>query len=299
MIDILPTLALCSEQDAFDKKNIRIWMLVLQSRGILCRVSAGPELLVAPSMARTALAEIMAYERENRKLPRLSPLPDNSWISLLVVGSFVLLTLWLDPQSGLRPEWYAKGQADAARILAGEWWRCVTALFLHVDAGHLLSNAAALVLLGILLSRRLGSGLTWGLFVLTGTLGNAINAWVQGAGHISVGASTGVFGLIGVLAGSAGRRDSGGRRRVLFLSFGFGLSLLAMLGAGEERVDVGAHLFGLLCGLPFGVFFGWWRGAVGWRKWLNLAAGGCGAAMVLGAWRLALGVQDVYWPFRV
>jgi membrane associated rhomboid family serine protease len=288
VIDILPTLALCSEQDAFDRKNIRIWMLVLQSRGILCRVNTGPELLVAPAMARTALAEIMAYEHENRKLPRPAPLPDNSWVSLLLVGSFVLFTLWLEPQSGLRPEWYAQGRADAALIVGGEWWRCVTALCLHADAGHLLSNAASSVLLGILLSRRLGSGLTWGLFVLTGGLGNAVNAWVQGAGHISVGASTGVFGLIGVLAGSAGRRDFGSRRRSLLLSFGFGLSLFAMLGTGEERVDVGAHLFGLLCGLPFGALCGQQRGTASRRKWLNPAAGVSGAVTILAAWRLAV-----------
>ncbi len=273
------------EESLPDRKTMRTWMLVLQSQGILCRTEAGPRLLVSPAMAQAACAEIMAYERENRTLPRPEPLPDNSWVSLLIVGGCVLLTLWLDPQSGPRPAWYLNGRADSGRILHGEWWRCVTALFLHADAGHLLSNAAALSLLGILLSRRLGSGLTWGLFVLTGALGNAVNAWIQGPGHLSVGASTGVFGLVGVLAGGAGALKPGGRMRILFLSLGFALSLLAMLGAGEERVDVGAHLFGLLCGLPFGLLPGR-RKAVGQRG-LNLAAGGAGAALSCWAWSLA------------
>ena len=82
MIDILPMLAPGGEESLPDRKTMQTWMLVLQSQGILCRTEAGPRLLVSPAMAQAACAEIMAYERENRTLPRPEPLPDNSWISL-------------------------------------------------------------------------------------------------------------------------------------------------------------------------------------------------------------------------
>jgi membrane associated rhomboid family serine protease len=288
VIDILPTLALCSAKDNPDKATLRTWSLVLSSRRFLNRADAG-RLLVAPALAHLAVREILAYEAENRARPLVVPLPDNSWVSLLVVGLFLAATMWLDSRGlGRSLTWHMAGRADAGLILGGEWWRCVTALFLHADAGHLLANAAALAVLASILGRRIGSGLTWGFFLLAGGLGNAVNAWVQAPDHLSIGASTGVFGLIGVLAGGAGRMQRGTRTQVLLLAMGFGFSLLAMLGAGEERVDLGAHLFGLLCGLPLGLMVGGWHGIYGWKTWVNALAGAAGAVVTFWAWSLAL-----------
>lgn len=287
MIDILPTLALCTSRDNPGKAVIRTWSLVLSSRRFLNRVEAG-RLLVSPALARLAVEEILAYEEENLPAPRPIPLPDNSWVSLLVVALFLAATIWLDSRGlGRSMTWYLAGRADAGLILAGEWWRCVTALFLHADAGHLLSNAAFLAVLATILGRRIGSGLAWALFLASGSLGNAVNAWVQAPDHLSIGASTGGFGLIGVMAGGVGRQKES-RIRILLLALGFGLSLLAMLGAGEERVDLGAHLFGLLCGLPFGAMVGGWHGVRGWRVGLNVLAGAAGAALIFLAWWMAL-----------
>ena len=291
MINILPTLALCTGRDNPDKALLRAWSLVLSSRRFLNRTEGG-RLLVAPALAPLAVREILAYEGENRPRVTPEPLPDNSWVSLLVVGLFVVATVWLDSRGlGRSMAWHMAGRADAGLILSGQWWRCVTALFLHADAGHLLANAGALAVLASLLARRIGSGLTWGLFVLTGSLGNAVNAWAQAPDHLSVGASTGVFGLIGVLAGGAGRTGRDSRWQILLLAFGFAFSLLAMLGAGEERVDLGAHLFGLCCGLPFGFLVGGWRGATGWKAWIGTLCGTAGLILSIWAWVLALGLS--------
>ena len=288
MIDILPTLALCTGRDNPDRAVIRAWSLVLSSRRFLNRADAG-RLLVAPALAHLAVREIMAYEAENGPRPRPAPLPDNSWVSLSVVALFLAWTVWMDSRGlGRSLTWHMAGRADAGLIMTGEWWRCVTALFLHADAGHLLANAASLAVLASILGRRIGSGLTWGFFLLSGGLGNALNAWAQAPDHLSIGASTGVFGLIGVLAGGAGRVQRAGRTQILLLALGFGFSLLAMLGAGEERVDLGAHLFGLLCGLPFGLLVGGWHGVRGWKVWLNALAGAAGVAVTFWAWNLAL-----------
>ncbi|MBE1424335.1 membrane associated rhomboid family serine protease [Desulfomicrobium macestii] len=288
MIDILPTLALATSKHSPDKATIRAWALVLSSRRFLHRFDKGT-LLVAPALAPLAVREIIAYEEENRPRSRPAPLPDNSWVSLLVIAIFLGLTMWFDAQGlGRRISWHVAGRADAGLILEGQWWRCVTALFLHADAGHLLANAGALAVLASLLARRIGSGLTWGLFLLSGGLGNALNAWAQAPDHLSVGASTGVFGLIGVLAGGAGRAERGSRGQVLLLALGFGFSLLAMLGAGEERVDLGAHFFGMCCGLPFGLLVGDWHGATGWKARVGAVCGAAGLALAVWAWTLAL-----------
>ena len=293
MIDILPTLALCTSRDNPDRETLRAWSLVLSSRRFLNRVEHG-RLLVAPALGHLAVREILAYEAENGARVRPAALSDNSWVSLLVVTLFLAATMWVNSLGlGRSMAWHMAGRADAALILGGQWWRCVTALFLHADAGHLLANAAALAVLASMLGRRIGSGLTWGLFILAGGLGNAFNAWAQAPDHLSVGASTGVFGLIGVLAGGAGRGERSSRVQALLLTLGFGLSLLAMLGAGdiegETRVDLGAHLFGLLCGLPFGFMVATWHGATGWKARLNVLAGISGLAVAILAWMAALG----------
>ncbi|NLW81808.1 MAG: rhomboid family intramembrane serine protease [Desulfovibrionales bacterium] len=288
MIDILPTLALCTQRACPDKKTVRHWELVLAARRVLCRVEDGSRLLVAPALARLAVAEIVAYEAENLPPRYPVPLPDNTWVSMLVIALFLGASFWVDGQGlGEHLTWYAAGQADARSILEGQWWRCVTALFLHADAGHLLANAAALAVLASMLCRRLGSGLVWGLFLFSGGLGNALNAWAQGPDHLSIGASTGVFGLIGVLGGGAGRAQAGKRAQALLLSLGFGLSFLALLGAGEERVDVGAHLFGLIVGLPVGLLLGGWHGVLGWKAWLSHLLGAAGFFGAVWAWILA------------
>lgn len=290
MIDILPTLALCTTTSDPNTGTLRHWSLVLSSRRFLNKVDAG-RLLVAPALAHLAVAEIVAYENENLPRIRPEPLPDNSWVSLLVVAFFVAASLWLDSRGlGEQMSWYLDGRAESRLIVQGAWWRCVTALFLHADAGHLLANAVALAGLASLLGRRVGSGVTWGLFVLAGGMGNALNAWAQAPDHLSVGASTGVFGLIGVLAGNAGRAERGKKSQMALLALGFAFSLLAMLGVGEERVDLGAHFFGLICGLPFGFMMGDWRGLSGWKITLNLVSGLAASALVVWAWVLAVSV---------
>ena len=78
--------------------------------------------------------------------------------------------------------------------------RLVTALTLHADWQHLLGN---LLIGGIFISRLcrdLRSGPAWLLLLASGALGNLANAWLQNPAHRAVGASTAIFGAVGMLA---------------------------------------------------------------------------------------------------
>ena len=151
--------------------------------------------------------------------------------------------------------WFERGSADAERILVGEIWRTVTALTLHADAGHLLANALfGALFLGAVCSA-LGAGVGCALVLLSGAGGNLLNALLQGSHHVSVGASTAVFASVGLLSGLsvARRRQRRWPGRPWWVPIGAGLALLAMLGTTGDRVDLWAHLFGLLVGGVLGV----------------------------------------------
>ena len=97
------------------------------------------------------------------------------------------------PLTGERSQgafWFVAGRADAKLILAGEFWRCVTALTLHADMPHVLGNAIFGTLFMGAVFRVLGPGLGGTLVLASGIVGNLVNAFLHGSAHSSVGAST-------------------------------------------------------------------------------------------------------------
>ena len=222
--------------------------LVLAAVGIPHRVERTAfrwRLVVADADAERAAAALAAYEAERRRAPSdVSGEHGAAW-SGVVVAVFLLAFHAL-----AGPRWMDAGAAIAGRIRAGEVWRTVTALTLHADGPHVLSNAVACVVFVTAVVRLLGPGVGGWLILLAGAGGNALNALVQRPGHESVGASTAIFGAIGILGGLQFGRKRGERRA--WLALGGSLALLAMLGAGE-RVDLLAHLWGLVAGLVLGV----------------------------------------------
>ena len=208
-------------------------------------------------------------------------------------GGVPLAVVWLAVAilaglRGARSSWFAAGSADATRVLGGEWWRVLTALTLHADGSHLLNNVLATTFLGTALGRVMGPGVASVAMVLTGATGNFVNAWMHGAHHDSVGASTAVFGAVGTLAGLSAAQVHGLRsaRRGAWLPIAAGLALLALFGTAE-RSDHGAHLFGFLAGIVVGAGLGLvrpWLPGPRWQPLLTAAAVGAIAA----AWARAL-----------
>lgn len=256
--------------------------LVLQAMGIAFWIVFEEglyRLLVEPDDAEAAMRELRADEEERRAEREargreggpddVVPKSRASFLSLLVyawaMAGFFLL------QARESPGWTLRGEADSTAILHGEAWRVVTALTLHGDTGHLLANLLVGLLFAAALLPALGSGWTWLGFVLSGALGNALNAWgYRGEAHHSIGASTAVFGALGMLVGwqvFALLRHAGSLRKARLRDLAFpvaaGLGLLAYLGTGsgteETRVDLSAHLFGMLAGVAIGAVLAWAR----------------------------------------
>ena len=184
--------------------------------------------------------------------------------------------------------WFDAGSAVAERIVAGEYWRTISALTLHADAGHVLANAVSFAVFVGALCRVLGIGVGLWVTLAAGALGNVATAHAYGEHHASVGASTAIFGAVGALAGvqirRRGRRPH--RRRRRWLPFAAGLALLAMLGSAPGA-DVAAHLFGFLAGAVLGLGVAAAGGrprSAALQGTLALAAG----MAIVASWRLAL-----------
>lgn len=192
--------------------------------------------------------------------------------------------------------WLAGGSADARAILSGQLWRALTALTLHADVVHLCGNLVAGFIFLSACSRWLGGGLAVLLALLAGGLGNLLNSAyhvARGDAHGSIGASTAMFAALGILGGLQfhfrGRRP----RRLARGRLGRGwpilaacLGLLAMIGMGEGRVDVGAHVFGLVAGVATGLVAA--RLPPASRRG-NVVLGALAVLLTAGAWVLARG----------
>lgn len=251
--------------------SLKTLSLVLTARGITCRLIPAKKsrrLMVKSHDMAAAEHEISLYLAENKTHPhepeKFYQRGDNTLqtvSALLLLGIFHNLTYFDLTELGYSHiDWLQRGRADAILIRNGEWWRTITALTLHVDGQHLISNLLIGGYFVVRLCRMLGSGLGWSLILWAGILGNTINALMHSSGHRSIGASTALFGAIGI-AGMIGlMRQRRTRSRYAVLPFAAAVGLLAMLGAGngDAATDIGAHLFGFASGLALGAGASWW-----------------------------------------
>ncbi len=240
---------------------IEQWALVLSSQGIDCAIRPGADgwiLVVDSGDGELGANALDAYDRENAERPvkpgrvaEYGPTWSGVGMALLIVAFHFAAVRF---GSG---EVFRDGSASAELILRGEWWRTVTALTLHADMPHLLANALSCALFATGVCRSVGPGAGAWLILLSGALGNALTAFAHGADHVSVGASTAVFGAVGLLAGRGlvSRRSLGLRGRRALAPIAAGLALLAMLGTGGARTDLLAHVFGLASGTVLGVIY--------------------------------------------
>lgn len=212
-------------------------------------------LCVLPQHAGEVMRELAKYDRERITAP-IREAPKHSARSSAVAGAVMLVFLFIQfsqPNDG----WENAGVSASERVMAGEWWRVFTALTLHADLSHFGANLAAGLVFSTFLLPLLGAGWTWLLVVLAGGAGNWLNAWGhRGEMHHSIGASTAVFGALGLLVGAQFAARLLSLRKVaareVWLPLGAGLALLAFLGVGDAQTDYTAHFFGMLAGFPLG-----------------------------------------------
>jgi membrane associated rhomboid family serine protease len=274
-----------------DAQQHALVLIAMSINCMLVRRPWGIGLMVALPDAARAESELDAYDEENR--PRAEPAPGVPIGELvngvLIAASLVVLSQMATEGWYFASDWMSSGASVAGKVVSGEWWRAFTALGLHGDLGHLLSNLIFGGALGLLVAQALGSGLGWLAIVLSGGIGNVVNAFYQLPGHSSIGASTAVFGALGIAAMIAGlRRTSRGPGLRRWAPFGAGIMLLAFMGFSGENTDIGAHIAGFGAGAVLGAAIWFARNLIPRGRRAQLVYGLSAAGLFVGSWLIAL-----------
>jgi membrane associated rhomboid family serine protease len=173
------------------------------------------------------------------------------WL-LLVVNALAFLGMTAAGGSQRTAVLVQFGAKVNALIVQGQYWRLLTACFLHIGLAHLLVNCYALWGVGATIELRLGGPRFVTLYLLSGVAGTALS--LVGSRALSAGASGAIFGLLGATIvyyatyrahfGPMGGRTLG---RLLGVA---GLNLA--VGFVIPGIDYLGHIGGLLAGLALG-----------------------------------------------
>ncbi len=223
--------------------------------------AAGFRLLVEPAVLDEVREQLACYDRESADWPprpvvEAGPGHGLDLFTPLLWGLLVMAVFWAQRRWPGRLE--AVGVLDSRAVFdRGEWWRPITALFLHAGVGHLTSNLLSGVPVFAAVVTTLGRARGWLLLGLAAVAGNFAIAAVNYPGpYESLGASTAIFAGFGLLTGRAVRvlRRPGRVHpwRAVLVPLAAGVALLGLLGTGGVHTDVGAHVAGFSVGLILG-----------------------------------------------
>mgnify|MGYP000235774194 CR=1 FL=1 len=267
------------------------WTLFHAGQYVICVATADASLVAAELRAMLDLDSVPNRFMGTRFLEFSFSSLSFVLYALLLIGCFV----W--QQAGYPLD---LGRGDSlAMISGGEWTRALTSLCLHGDIVHLVSNLVAGMGFAFFVARFFGAAAAWLLILLSGVLGNVLNAWVYfPEAHYSIGASTAVFGALGLLTGVGlwvaltEAQESWLMPRWFVPVFG-GITLLGLTGIGDGSlhgiVDVAAHISGFMCGLLLGFFGAIFQRAFAVLERARVWVGLLTMALLAIAWGLRVG----------
>lgn len=257
-------------------------------------VRGGMFVVVVPEeSAASAVRHLVEVAQESRApvhIPKLPTVRPWAWTGSILYALVMMAVAYAAGSGAFGFDWLEGGSLNGGIPATHEWWRVVTALTLHADVGHLLSNLTFGTVLGFLASRAVGGGVAWASILLGAMMGNALDAMVMPEEQRSIGASTAVFAALGILSAYSWMTESAtnlrwAKRLGPLIA---GVMLLGFLGAGGERTDVIAHVTGFASGCLLGVGLGKIPERLFDSRGLQLAAGAATIATIAVAWWSAM-----------
>jgi rhomboid protease GluP len=209
----------------------------------------------------------------------------SEWDPRSAPGTYILLGinigvfLWMlangcSPQLPTNEQLVHYGANNAYLVLHGDWWRLLTAMFVHIGIIHIATNMWCLWNLGLLGEPLLGPYGMIAVYLLTGAAGNLLSMALdvgkayllrvplEATASIGAGASGAVFGIAGILIVLLSNRklpipwSELKRLRtsvIRFAAINLVIGISTYWGVlGGLRIDNGAHIGGFLSGLALG-----------------------------------------------
>src|SRR5271168_2571137 len=210
-------------------------------------------------------AEAYSPEQARRRREYSDWDPRSAPATYLLLAINCAVFLWMvthgvDPRDPSEAALLHYGANQTNLVLHGQWYRLLTATFVHVGLIHLATNMWCLWNLGMLGEPLLGPYGIVAVYVLTGVAGNLLSTAVHPQ-IVGAGASGAVFGLAGVLIlllkakllpvpPQEIRRL---RKSVIYFALlNFVIGGTTMVLRTSIQIDNMAHLGGFLCGLALG-----------------------------------------------
>jgi membrane associated rhomboid family serine protease len=132
---------------------------------------------------------------------RATSVPAPATVTLVAINVVVYLITVFQGSGVGRPggELFEKGALVGVLVADGEWWRLVTAMFLHASLLHIAFNMFALYWLGSVVEEAIGTGRFLLVYFAAGLAGSAGALVFSSPLAITVGASGAIFGIMGAL----------------------------------------------------------------------------------------------------
>ena len=207
--------------------------------GIKCPDHAGV------GAARRPAQRAAAPVRQTRRT--IAGLDAPATVGLVILNVLVYLVTVYQGGGVGRPggELFEKGALIGAAIsVDGDWYRLVTAMFLHASLLHLAFNMIALYWLGTIVEQALGSSRFLLLYFVSGIAGSAGALALSNPFAVTVGASGAIYGIMGALLVLEYRATGS------FAGPALGLIVVNLaLSFAIPNISIGGHLGGLAGGI--------------------------------------------------
>lgn len=195
------------------------------------------------SLIQLFMARVFRQEEEERKFFEYSK-PFFTYVFMVIQ---IIVFLWMEMNGGsTNPKVLLKfGAKSTEAIIAGEWWRFITPMFLHIGIIHLVMNTIALYYLGTTVEKMFGRARFLWIYLISGFTGT-LASFVFTPG-LAAGASGAIFGCFGALL-YLGVENSSLFFRTLGTSVITLIGINLLLGFLVPGIDNSGHIGGLIGG---------------------------------------------------
>lgn len=209
---------------------------------------------------------MISHMSANVKLPTKKNWKDQFLWTYLLIAINVLVFIAMTVMGGSTNTYVLSlfGAKVNELLVAGEWWRFITPMFLHIGFTHLLMNMVSLFIIGTLVERIFGGWRFMTIYFIAGIAG-VIASFVY-SDSLSAGASGAIFGLFGALLYLIIKKP-----QIYWKTLGvnvlFLLGINLAYGFVVSNVDQYAHIGGLLGGLLVAYCVAIKGQYVDWKRW--------------------------------